>query len=173
MVRSKKAEDKPREGATLSIDVDSFVRTRDSVRHPSPLHSSHDAFLGASTRPHWHLEAWRNSEPPPARHHSTPICPHALMRVSMAFECRCDHIASAIMAIDLVVVLNTSTRLHCLLRGPRVSTTETRGLSSITQHSSFGIITNAAQGRHRTRDSARRHSTALECLHKAYQCSPW
>jgi len=31
MARAKKAEDKPKEGATLSIDVDSFVRTRDSV----------------------------------------------------------------------------------------------------------------------------------------------
>jgi hypothetical protein len=31
MVRSKKSEDNRKEGATLSIDVDSFVRTRDSV----------------------------------------------------------------------------------------------------------------------------------------------
>jgi hypothetical protein len=31
MSRSKKVDDKPKEGATLSIDVDSFVRTRDSV----------------------------------------------------------------------------------------------------------------------------------------------
>lgn len=35
MSRSKKAEDKPKEGATLSIDVDSFVRTRDSVSSSS------------------------------------------------------------------------------------------------------------------------------------------
>lgn len=31
MSRAKKSDDKPREGATLSIDVDSFVRTRDKV----------------------------------------------------------------------------------------------------------------------------------------------
>ncbi|RFU23578.1 hypothetical protein B7463_g12759, partial [Scytalidium lignicola] len=31
MARAKKDDSKPREGATLSIDVDSFVRTRDSV----------------------------------------------------------------------------------------------------------------------------------------------
>ncbi|KAL2063559.1 hypothetical protein VTL71DRAFT_5364 [Oculimacula yallundae] len=31
MARAKKPEEKPKEGATLSIDVDSFVRTRDSV----------------------------------------------------------------------------------------------------------------------------------------------
>ncbi|KAH6711648.1 hypothetical protein DL95DRAFT_394393 [Leptodontidium sp. 2 PMI_412] len=31
MARAKKPEEKPKEGATLTIDVDSFVRTRDSV----------------------------------------------------------------------------------------------------------------------------------------------
>lgn len=43
MARAKKPEEKPKEGATLTIDVDSFVRTRDSVRinpflpaHPLP-----------------------------------------------------------------------------------------------------------------------------------------
>lgn len=34
MAKGKKTDDKPKEGATLSIDVDSFVRTRDSVRLP-------------------------------------------------------------------------------------------------------------------------------------------
>jgi hypothetical protein len=32
MARTKKAEEKSKEGVTISIDVDSFVRTRDSVR---------------------------------------------------------------------------------------------------------------------------------------------
>ncbi len=40
MARAKKADDKQKEGATLSIDVDSFVRTRDSVRVLHLLHSS-------------------------------------------------------------------------------------------------------------------------------------
>jgi hypothetical protein len=41
MVRSKKGDDKSKESGTLSIDVDSFIRMRDSVRHSSLLHSSH------------------------------------------------------------------------------------------------------------------------------------
>jgi hypothetical protein len=41
MARPKKvAEEKPKEGATLQIDVDSFVRTRDSVSLIPILHSS-------------------------------------------------------------------------------------------------------------------------------------
>ena len=47
MARPKKAvEEKPKEGATLSIDVDSFVRTRDSVSIIPLLHSS-----SSSSRP--------------------------------------------------------------------------------------------------------------------------
>ncbi len=40
MARAKKSEEKVKEGATLSIDVDSFVRTRDSVSRPPSLLSS-------------------------------------------------------------------------------------------------------------------------------------
>jgi hypothetical protein len=41
MARAKKPEEKVKEGATLTIDVDTFVRTRDSVRFlSSSLHSS-------------------------------------------------------------------------------------------------------------------------------------
>ncbi len=47
MARAKKPEEKPKEGATLSIDVDSFVRTRDSVR----IYSSHSPSSAPSTRP--------------------------------------------------------------------------------------------------------------------------
>jgi len=38
MARPKKSEEKAKEGATLSIDVDSFVRTRDSVSSSPSLH---------------------------------------------------------------------------------------------------------------------------------------
>jgi hypothetical protein len=38
MARAKKPEEKVKEGATLTIDVDTFVRTRDSVRFDSSLH---------------------------------------------------------------------------------------------------------------------------------------
>lgn len=40
MARPKKGEDKPKEGAQLSIDVDSFVRTRDQVSSSFHLQSS-------------------------------------------------------------------------------------------------------------------------------------
>ena len=39
MAKTKKADEKTKAGATLEIDVDSFVRTRDSVRPPFlPFH---------------------------------------------------------------------------------------------------------------------------------------
>ncbi|KAF8860082.1 hypothetical protein BDZ45DRAFT_672801 [Acephala macrosclerotiorum] len=47
MARAKKADDKQKEGATLSIDVDSFVRTRDSV--VSGLATLQDAIQTLST----------------------------------------------------------------------------------------------------------------------------
>jgi len=37
MAKGKKAEEKPKEVETITLDVKSFVRTRDSVRLISPL----------------------------------------------------------------------------------------------------------------------------------------
>jgi hypothetical protein len=116
MARKQKDAEKPREGATLSIDVDSFVRTRDSV---SSFHSSipvpfiathqyrHFIWLGAAT-----TTALPHALQLTTAQHTSPL---HVSRVSCAFSMPRDHVAAAIIAIVQVFGFESATRLHCCL----------------------------------------------------------
>jgi hypothetical protein len=72
MARPKKvAEEKAKEGATLSIDVDSFVRTRDSVSLIPAPHSS-----SSSSQDPAHTDASTLSLKKYRHHRSSPTSPH-------------------------------------------------------------------------------------------------
>jgi hypothetical protein len=104
MVRQKKADTVPVEGATITIDVDNFVRYRDRVSklsfslHPNLIITR--SFRATSmVAP---SSIWTNSSSADnqASTHQPPRCRIHLTRHVLSFQCTRDRIASTLMLIE-------------------------------------------------------------------------
>ena len=114
MARTKKGDEKNKDGATISIDVDSFVRTRDSVR---PFHCF-PCVIGAclalrTTGLHVVKYLAGSNNVLGARHGRHPPLPRLTRAISGSPRPR-DRKTGGRVTIDLVGPVNAAARLCCL-----------------------------------------------------------
>jgi len=190
MARAKKTDvEKPKEGATLQIDVDSFVRTRDSVSSSSLLfpsalllHSCRRAPQYVTLRP-CTMQLQRPSAPYYLQHNTIHAYRQPVtQQPSPSFQTpsRTSRRLHATTIGELRVSLASSCthvqrRVLIVYSAPRLPSTTT---TTFAPHALGGImlrrttVTNKIAGCHWPRNPSRCHSDPLICIHQAHQRRP-
>ena len=183
MARAKKPEEKPKEGATLSIDVDSFVRTRDSVRtnyllrlhlHPPQVDWNRASqIIDIFIPPRLPSTTTSFTCPPHSNNHSSDQYYNLESRIPSFTRPYPEQISRRNILLGFLHLRASIVYFFdAMVSRPR------RPHNDFAPHRGSGsqlpptAVANMGTGRHRTRDSPRCHPDPLLSLYQAHQRGP-